>query len=208
MGVEVHPATPDRWQDVVMAFGRRGDDPSWCWCQLFLRPATEKARPASAPDNRRSLQLEIAQAAVPPGLLAYVDGHPVGWTRVGPRSGFPGVYERRALATILTEDAGVWWVTCFAVDSRHRRGGVGAALLQAAVVFARDHGATAVEGNPVDVASLRAARVGGSAVFTGTMTMFSAAGFTEIGRTSPTRPVMRLPLCSPPGGAAVVGSGP
>jgi GNAT superfamily N-acetyltransferase len=98
------------------------------------------------------------------------------------------------LAKVLTDDPDVWWVTCFAVDSHYRRAGVGSALLKAAVEFAREHGATAVEGHPVDVAALKAARVGGSSVFTGTMAMFQAAGFTEIARTYPTRPVMRLPL--------------
>ncbi len=100
----------------------------------------------------------------------------------------------RALAKVLTEDPGVWWATCFAVDSGHRRSGVGSALLKAAVEFAREHGATAVEGHPVEVAALSAARVAGSAVFTGTMAMFSAAGFTEVARTYPSRPVMRLLL--------------
>jgi len=95
---------------------------------------------------------------------------------------------------VLTDDPGAWWVTCFAVDSRYRRAGVGSALLKAAVEFARQHEATAVEGHPVDVASLKAERVAGAAVFTGTMAMFVAGGFTEIGRTYPTRPVMRLPL--------------
>jgi GNAT superfamily N-acetyltransferase len=98
----------------------------------------------------------------------------------------------KALARVLSEDPGVWWVTCFAVGSRHRRLGVGLALLRAAAEFARDHGATAVEGHPVDVDALRVARIGGSAIFTGTMAMFSAAGFKEVARTYPTRPVMRL----------------
>jgi GNAT superfamily N-acetyltransferase len=98
------------------------------------------------------------------------------------------------LAKVLTADPGAWWVTCFAVDSRHRRSGVGSALLKAAAGFARDHGATAVEGHPVDVAALSAARVSGSAIYTGTLAMFTAAGFSEIGRTYPTRPVMRLLL--------------
>jgi GNAT superfamily N-acetyltransferase len=94
---------------------------------------------------------------------------------------------------VLTEDdARVWWVTCFVVDGRHRRSGVGLALLQAAVEFARDHGATAVEGHPVDVATLKAGRVAGSAISTGTVAMFVAAGFAEVARTYPTRPVMRL----------------
>jgi GNAT superfamily N-acetyltransferase len=101
----------------------------------------------------------------------------------------------RALARVLNEeDVGVWWVTCFAVDSRHRRSGIGSALLQGAVEFAREHGATAVEGHPVDVAALKAARVAGSAVYTGTVAMFAAAGFVEVARTYASRPVMRLSM--------------
>jgi hypothetical protein len=138
---DVRPATPDRWSDVVSVFGRRGDDPSWCWCRRFLGPAPNDAAKAGAlPDNRSALRDEIAEARIPPGLIAYVDDQPVGWTRVGP------------------------------------------------------HGATTVEGHPVDVAALTAARVAGSAVFTGTLAMFSAAAFTEVARTYPTRPVMRLSL--------------
>lgn len=193
MPVQVRPAAADRWSDLVRVFGRRGEDPSWCWCRLFLGSATsESAASGPRPDNRDALRQEITHAAVPPGLLAYVEDQPVGWTRVGPRSDFPRVSGNRALAKVLTEDPGVWWVTCFAVDSRHRRSGVGSALLNAAVEFAREQGATAVEGHPVDVAALSAARMGGSAVFTGTMAMFSAAGFSEVARTYPSRPVMRL----------------
>ncbi|MPZ63888.1 MAG: GNAT family N-acetyltransferase [Propionibacteriales bacterium] len=195
MPVQVRPASPDRWSDLVQVFGRRGEDPSWCWCRLFVDSATgESGASEPRPNNRDAMRREITHAAVPPGLLAYVENQPVGWTRVGPRSDFPRVTGNRALARVLIDDPGVWWVTCFAVDSRHRRSGVGSALLEAAVEFARGHGATAVEGHPVDVAGLTAARVGGSAVFTGTVAMFSAAGFTEVARTYPTRPVMRLLL--------------
>lgn len=195
MSVQIRPVTADRWSDLVSVFGRRGDDPLWCWCRRFLRTAAdESAAPTSKPDNRDALRQEILHAAVPPGLLAYVEDQPVGWTRIGPRSNFPGVTSNRALAKVLTDDPGAWWVTCFAVESPHRRSGVGSALLNAAVGFARDHGATAVEGHPVDVAGLTAAQVGGSAVFTGTVAMFSSAGFTETARTYPTRPVMRLLL--------------
>ena len=188
MSIEVRPAAADRWNDLVRVFGRRGEDPSWCWCQLFLRTEASKT-------NRDAMYEEITHASVAPGLIAYVDDHPVGWTRVGPRSAFPGVRGNRALARVLTgDDAGAWWVTCFAVDSQHRRTGIGLSLLQAAVEFAREHGATCVEGHPVDVAGLKAARVSGSAIYTGTVAMFAAAGFVEVARGSPTRPVMRLVL--------------
>jgi GNAT superfamily N-acetyltransferase len=176
-------------------FGRRGEDPSWCWCRLFFRSTTcESAVSGPTADNRTVLRQEITHAAVPPGLLAYLDDEPVGWTRVGPRSDFPRLSSNSALAKVLTEDPGVWWVICFVVNSRHRRSGVGSTLLKAAVEFAREHGATAVEGHPVHVAALSASHVGGSAIFTGTVAMFSAAGFTEVARTFPTRPVMRLLL--------------
>lgn len=191
------PATIDRWDDVVGVFGRRGDDPSWCWCRRFLGPAPADGMPdggpVGVPDNRRALHHEVAQATTPPGLIAYLDGEPVGWTRVGPRSDFPLVTGNRALARVLLPGPGVWWVTCVVVAQRHRRSGVGSALLDAAVGFARDHGATGVQGHPVDVDALKAGKISGSALFTGTLTMFLAAGFHEIARTYPSRPVMHHP---------------
>ncbi len=193
MEVSVHPASADRWNDLVEVFGRRGDDPGWCWCQLFLRPSTE--RRAARSDNRAAFHSEITQAAIPPGLIAYVEDEPAGWTRIGPRSRFPGVTENRALARVLDGDGSTtWWVTCFAVARSYRRSGVASALLQGAVEFAREHGAAAVEGHPVDVAALRADRVGASGLYTGTNALFLRAGFGEIARTSPTRPVMRRAL--------------
>ena len=193
MPVQVQPAAAERWDDLVTVFGRRGQDPSWCWCQLFLSSgADQPAPPSEMADNRRALRQEITHAAVPPGLIAYVEGRPAGWTRVGPRSGLPRVAANRALARVLGESPDAWWVACLAIDSHHRRTGVGTALLEAAVCYARDHGATAVEGHPVDVAALKASRVSGSALYTGTLAMFVAAGFSEVGRTFPSRPVMRL----------------
>ena len=85
----------------------------------------------------------------------------------------------------------MWCVTCFAVVRQYRGAGVASAQLRAAVEFAQDHGAGAVEGHPVDVAGLRADRVAASALYTGTKAQFVAAGFVEVARTYPTRPVMR-----------------
>ena len=117
-----------------------------------------------------------------------------------PRSSLPGVLGNRALHRVLDDDPAAWWVTCFAVRREHRGAGVGTALLVAAVEHARRNGASAVEGHPVDVDRLRAATVSGSALFTGTLAMFEAAGFHEIGRTYPSRPVMRVELTDTAGG--------
>ncbi len=195
MAVEVRPATPERWSEVVAVFGRRGRDVSWCWCQLFVRSPGPASPDAVKLNNRDALRHEINLSEVAPGLIAYVDGNPVGWTRIGPRSHFPGVIGNRALARVLSgDDPDVWWVTCFAVDSHVRRSGLGQALLEGAVEFARQHGASAVEGHPVDVAALKARKVSGSAIYTGTKSMFDAVSFIEVARTAPTRPVMRRSL--------------
>jgi len=185
--LRVLAATEDRWGDVVACFGRRGNDPQWCWCQRFVGASPNG-------DNRAALRRQIVAATVPVGLVAFIDDRAVGWTRVSPRSDLTWVLSNRALRRILPEDPGAWWVTCFVVDAKHRGHGVGHALMNAAVSHARDHGAAAVEGHPVDVDKLTATSVSGSALFTGTLAMFAAAQFTEIGRTFPSRPVMRLQL--------------
>lgn len=192
MRLTVLPATPERWDDVVALFGSRGDNPSWCWCRRFVGSEPQLAAGAH-PDNRSALFAEVAKAAVPPGLIAYADDVPVGWTRVGPRSGFSGV-NRPSVLKIAGDRPDSWWVTCFSVEGRRRGQGIGVALLRAAVEHARDNGARAVEGQPVEVAGLTAKKVGGAELFTGTFGMFRAAGFVDIGRTSPNRPIMRIVL--------------
>lgn len=185
--IRVLPATKDRWDDVVACFGRRGSDPAWCWCQRFIGAAPDR-------DNRAALRRQITAAEVPFGLVAFAGQQPVGWTRVSPRSELPGVLSNQALRRILPDDSDAWWVACFVVNAKHRGYGVGQALLNGAVAQARGYGASVVEGHPVDVEKLVARSVGGSALFTGTLAMFLNAGFTEIGRTFPSRPVMRLHL--------------
>ncbi len=183
---------------------------AWFACRFLARPSRcrrclpDDASTGATPQrcaHAASLRIrsglspaeKITHAEVPPGLIAYLAGDPAGWTRIGPRAGFPRVGGSKSLARVLTDDdAGVWWVTCFAVDSRHRRSGVGLALLKAAVEFAREHGATAVEGYPADATALKAVRVSGYALYTGTVAMFVVAGFAEVARPSATRPVMRL----------------
>ena len=71
--------------------------------------------------------------------------------------------------------------------------GVGGSLLGAAVDWAAQHGASVLDGHPVDVDGLTGTP-SPSALFTGTLAMFQRAGFTEIGRTYRTRPVMRHQL--------------
>jgi GNAT superfamily N-acetyltransferase len=113
----------------------------------------------------------------------------VGWCAVAPRERFPRVLRSPTVRPV--DDRPAWAVVCFVVARAERRRGVAAALLDAAVAYAAAHGAAAVEGYPVDAGGRRRPS---AALYTGTASMFRRAGFRELARRSPTRPIMRLDL--------------
>jgi GNAT superfamily N-acetyltransferase len=88
------------------------------------------------------------------------------------------------------DDASVWAVNCFVTRKGYRRQGISTALARAAVGFARDHGATAVEGYPL--LPRTEGRVGSGDLYVGTVGMFESAGFTEVSRPTERRAVMRI----------------
>jgi GNAT superfamily N-acetyltransferase len=85
-----------------------------------------------------------------------------------------------------TDDC-VWAVTCFVTRAGFRRRGISRALACAAVEFARDHGARAVESYPMTTRNAVS-----DELHVGTEGMFAAAGFTEVSRVPPRRVVMRI----------------
>jgi GNAT superfamily N-acetyltransferase len=192
--LRVEPATPQRWDDLAELFGTRGD-PAHCWCQFFLRVGRDWDYTDTA-GNRAALRGQVTGDARPPGLIAYADDRPVGWVALAPRPTYPRLVASRGLAAVAgtdLDDAGVWSVTCFVVRVGWRRRGVAAALLAGAVGFARGHGARILEAQPVDTAA-RTGTVSSAELYHGVASTFAAAGFTEVGRTAPTRPVLRLAL--------------
>jgi GNAT superfamily N-acetyltransferase len=185
--LEIHPLTPDRWDDLVTVFDRPGD-PKGCWC-MFYRVRSRDFERLWGKGARAAFR-EVVADGPPPGLLAYRDGAPVGWCAVAPRETYPRVLHSRVLRPV--DDAPACWaVVCFYVVRGERGGGVAAALLEAAVAFAGDHGAAAVEGYPKDTAGTTKHA---NEMFVGSMSMFADAGFEEAGRRSPQRPIMRRRL--------------
>jgi GNAT superfamily N-acetyltransferase len=181
--LEVHPLTADRWDDLVTLFDRPGD-PKGCWCMFYRVRSKDFERLWGA--GAKAAFREVVAEGPPPGLLAYRDGVPVGWVAVAPRDVYPRILNSPTIRPL--DDQPAWAVVCFYVLRGERRGGVAAALLDAAVDFAAEHGATAVEGYPKDTDG---ARKHANEMFVGSMSMFAEAGFTEAGRRSPTRPIMR-----------------
>lgn len=186
--MEIHPATAARWSDLRSVLNPRGD-PKHCWCLAYRLSSGEFNR---APREARMRALVEADPA--PGLLAYLDGEAVGWCHVGPRSAMERLVRSRTIRAV--DDLPVWSVVCFVVRTGYRRRGIAEELLYGAVWYAREHGAPAIEGYPIDP---RGNRVNTAEAFVGTTGMFERAGFRRVRQTDATsarlpRWLMRLDL--------------
>jgi GNAT superfamily N-acetyltransferase len=191
LDIEVLPCTPQRWPDLVAVFDGPGD-PGRCWCQWFFRGA--QADRVHADGNRAALRRQVDEGP-PPGVLGFVDGVPTGWCAVAPRPS----YTRLTRSALLRElppdelaDPAVWSVTCFVVRRGARRQGLAGPLLDGAVALARAAGARGIEGYPIDLA-VRSS-TSSAALYHGPLSVFLRAGFAEVARPTPDRPIVRLPL--------------
>jgi GNAT superfamily N-acetyltransferase len=185
--VTIAPATPDRWDDVVTVFGTRGD-PARCWCTYLFGDRVDYSDRVRNQDHLR----RIVAGPTPPGLLAYSGDTPVGWVAAAPRPLFGPRLARSPALKPLPYEGTVWSVLCFVVPRAHRGQGVAHALLAGAVDRARSGGAAAIEGVPRDDRTGK--RWPNPVAYTGTASMFEAAGFTEIERRRDDRVVYRLLL--------------
>lgn len=196
-GITVVPANEAGWEDLQTVLGTRGTG-AICQCQRFkLRPRESFG---SFPAEERALRLRAQTNAGQPeadttsGLVAYLEGEPTGWCAVEPRPAYEGLlrvyrvpWEGR---TEDKTDESVWAVTCVFARAGFRRRGIGYALAQAAVDFARRRGARALEAYPM--LPRPGEDITWGELHVGTRSMFAAAGFEEVSRPSHRRVVMRI----------------
>jgi len=135
--------------------------------------------------NRRAFKRRV-ESGMPPGVLAYEHAEPVGWCAVAPRAEYEYLARSRVLRPV--DDQAVWSISCLLVARPCRGRGVSVQLLRAAVDMAGQAGARIVEGYPV---ISRTGRMPDAFAWTGTLSAFRAAGFEEVARGSPSRPIMR-----------------
>jgi GNAT superfamily N-acetyltransferase len=185
---EIHPVTPARWDDLAALAGERGFT-SGCWC-MWWRVSAKEFEESHGAGLRRELR-DLVASGREPGLLAYVDGEPAGWAAVAPREEYSRLERSPKLRRV--DGQPVWSITCFTIDRRHRRQGLAASLLDAAVEFARRHGAEVVEAYPIDTAR---GKRSSADLYTGTLAMFERAGFREVARRGG-RPIVRRSLALP-----------
>ena len=195
MPITIVPANEASWDDLAAIFGERGD-PGTCQCQWFKVPASE-FRKVSREEYATRLKEQTAcghpSAKSTSGIVAYLDGEPVGWCAVEPRTQYVRLQSQRipwAGRSEAKDDDGVWSVTCFVVRKGFRKQGISRALAAATADFARTRGARAIEGYPMITEPGKEVIWG--QLYVGSVSIFEAAGFREVSRPTPRRAVMRI----------------
>jgi GNAT superfamily N-acetyltransferase len=194
--VTIVPANEASWEDLQAIFGVRGYA-AYCQCQ---RPKMRSwAEWRSLQVSGRMLRLEeqthcgYPSARATSGLVAYLEGEPVGWCAVEPRTAYARLLRTPVPWKGRDEDKaddGIWAVVCFITRVGFRRRGVSRALARAAVDFARQRGARALEGYPMLVEPGEDVTWGELNV--GKRSIFADAGFTEASHPTVRRVVMRI----------------
>ena len=196
VAIVVVPANQATCDDLRTLFGTRGAAAT-CQCQRYKLQARESFRSFPVEERARRLY-EQTECGNPEsdrtsGLVACLDREPVGWCAVEPRTRYEGLmrvfrvpWEGR---NEDKTDETVWSVTCLFVRAGFRRRGISRALARAAVAFARERGARAIEAYPIITKSVIAEEL-----HVGTPGVFGDAGLVELSRPSPRRVVMRLDL--------------
>jgi GNAT superfamily N-acetyltransferase len=188
------PADEASWEDLQAVLGTRGD-PCRCQCQRYKMQPGESWASIGAEELAFRLRTQAdcghPKSGMTSGLVAYLDGEPVGWCAVEPRPAYPRLLRKTRVpwegrAEDKTDDS-VWAVTCFVTRTGFRRRGISRALARAAVEFARQRGARALEGYPTITKDVLLGEL-----HVGTRGIFAAAGFAEVSHPTLRRVVMRV----------------
>jgi len=193
----VVPANEASFEDLQTVFGTRGSA-AYCQCQRYkLQPREAFAKfPVEERAHRLRTQTECghAKSKTTSGLVAYLDGEPVGWCAVEPRTAYPGLIRNSPVPwkgrTEDKTDDSVWAVTCVFARAGSRRRGIGYALARAAVDFARERGARALEAYPL--LTKPGDDITWGELNVGTRSMFEAAGLAQVSHPTKRRVVMRI----------------
>lgn len=127
----------NRWSDFEKIFESRGG-PKNCWCMVWRgNPEDRKNK-----ENKKTAIRKMVQVNIPIGIIGYLNEEPVAWCSIAPRSTY------RELGGFHEHDenpVNVWSLVCFFVSREFRGHGVMNQLIQAAVEYSRQRGATVVK---------------------------------------------------------------
>jgi GNAT superfamily N-acetyltransferase len=170
MKIETRELIPARWPQLERLFGANGAC-AGCWCMWWrLRPGERISIANGA--RMKARQRALVESGASRGILAFVDGAPVGWCAYARRQELPKLQRSPALACDDVRRA--WSIPCFFVRAGFRGQGVARALLRHALRSIRRAGGRIAEAYPVRPPATN------SAAFTGTVPFLESEGFVTL----------------------------
>ncbi len=189
-GRTARPLSEKTWKDFEGLFARYHGVQAGCWCMFYHRegplhdPSEEERSERKGTDHHAWVREGRAH-----GVLVYEGGEVVGWCQFGPKQELPRLERGRTYRALgLPPPRGLLWrITCVFVDRPHRRQGVAEFALRGALREIRKMGGGPVEAFPA---------THGKAVATwfGTVGMFEAGGFHDVGPFGKSHRLMRRTL--------------
>jgi len=176
----------ETWKDFEKLFGERGAC-GGCWCMSWRLKRSDFEKSKGEGNKRKMKKLVDKNEEI--GVLAYLKDEPIGWCSVAPREKFARLENSRVLGRI--DDKPVWSIVCFFIDKKHRRLGLSTELLKGVIKRCKSKGVKIIEGYPVEPYS---ENMPAAFAWTGFPTAYIKAGFKEVERRSPSRPIMRYYL--------------
>lgn len=173
MNFIVRPAVD--FEDVATLVGPKKPTSNVCFC-LSYRIGNKENTALRGPARAERVR-ELCQQDPPPGVIAYLDDEPVGWAAVHPRA--ETSFARNRLIPHV-DDLGVWSLWCFRVRPGYRKRGIMHVLIEGAAEHARESGAPAIEGYPVEN---NGERVNQTMAYVGTRSLFEDGGFVKAADT-------------------------
>jgi len=183
LNLEIYPLDSNRWGDFELLFGARGGC-GGCWCMSWRQKRSDFYR-LRGDGNKLAMKTLVEQNECV-GLLAYVDGKPIGWCAIAPREAFPRLENSKVWKRI--DDQQVWAITCFFIANSFRRKGISLELIKGAINYCKENSIKIIEAYPV--VPYRE-KIPDAFAWTGFPAVFEKAGFVVAERRSPSKPIMR-----------------
>ena len=194
------PANEVSCDELLAVLGE--SDAGRCRCQRFkvagwVWHTTQEYRDAALLQQTACGEPDAASTS---GLIGFLDGEPVGWVAVEPRSAYPKLATSRWHWRGRDEDPDddtVWAITCMIVRKGYRGRGITYHLARAGVEHARAHGARAVEA--YGMLTQPGKTITWGELHVGARQAYEEAGLVEIAHPSKRRVIMRLDFAAPAG---------
>lgn len=183
LNLEIYPLDTSRWDDFEALFGAKGGC-GGCWCMSWrLKRSDFERQKGNA--NRLAMRTLVEQNENV-GILAYIDGKPIGWCAVAPREVYLRLENSKVWKRIDNEP--VWAITCFFIAKSYRRKGISFELVKGAINYCNANHIKVIEGYPVVPYG---DNIPDAFAWTGIPTVFEKAGFVVAERRSQSKPMMR-----------------